>query len=122
MLDAGAPEGGARGEEAAMTADWMRWDALTWQAFVAANWLPIAIGVAAVLVLLFALAARASRPAHPRYHEFSSAMPDRHPVGSGLARGQVLPDRRAEVLQAIDDDYATGRIDRIEWERRRREL
>lgn len=103
-----------------MTEFWT-WDAATWQTWAATNW-PVIVLAAAGLILLLALGARASRPRpgyRPELHhgEFASAMPDRP-----LERGQVMPDRRADVLAAIDNDYATGRIDRVEWERRRRDL
>ena len=101
--------------------DWTTWDAATWQAWALENWAVIAL-VAAGVILLLALMARAARPAYAMRHrpgEFVGTMPDRRPMGSGIPRGQTLPDRRADIIAAIDDDYASGRIDRVEWERRR---
>lgn len=102
---------------------WQNWDAAMWQAWAVENWSVVLLAVAG-LVLLLALMARATRPARGPAHrrgEFISALPDRH-VGPGVDRGQLLPDRRADILAAIDNDYATGRIDRVEWERRRNSL
>lgn len=103
-------------------AEFLTWDVAAWGHWVVDN--PAMAALAALAALLFvAGAVLAMRRTVRRYRvgEFAGALPERH-LGPGLEHGQVMPGRRAEVLAAIDQDYATGRIDRGEWERRRREL